>query len=369
MDNSDQRHPLTPAQIHQLMSVIAGMESVKEAGANSSPPPTDEEIQQFLDYVGMGVVNSQRVEYEENRQNVPEPPRRNKQACQYFWRRHYLSIIQEDEEEHNDATPGSSRQASRPGSTYENQMSRLSRVIGALSPVNVSDRSNADTEPRETRGSWGSEMSLESMTSINSILSEEGSITSNGSFESNSDRPLNHHGESGEVRRPPQSLSSLLENVLPPSNTPDSMLRECESPSLMRLSRADSEPEEASLSSVAKFKMGSKFKQSIQQIEELKRKGKRELKEFSDKMFQKDIVSKNDLSRVEHQDSNFCSQSPYCSSKDLTNNPLNVTSALPLDADERVSNEVNLFWSLCSPFPKNICVFSIYSPIIRIALI
>ena len=91
----------------------------------------------------MGVVNNQRVEYEEERQNVPEPPRRNKQACQYFWRRHYLSIIQEDEEEHNEATPGSSR----PGSTYENQMTRLSRVIGALSPVTV-----INNEPKNVNG-------------------------------------------------------------------------------------------------------------------------------------------------------------------------------------------------------------------------
>merc|ERR1719341_2458069 len=116
----------------------------------------------------------------------------------------------------------------------------------------------------------------------------------------------------------------------------------CESPSVMRLSRADSEPDEASLSSsgVTKFKMGSKFKQSIQQIEELKRKGKRELKGFSDKMFQKDI-SKNDLSRVDHDnnhDNSTFSQSPNCNSKDLTN-PLTVTSALPFVPDERVSNE------------------------------
>ena len=349
-------HQLSPAQLHQLMSVIAGMESVKEAkGEAGSPPPTDEEIQQFLDYVGCGVINSQRLEYEEERQSAqhpPEPPRRNKQACQYFWRRHYLSIIQEDDEDHHEgATPG----ASRPGSTYENNLSRLSRVIGALSPV------SAGLQEHQARGSWGSQ-SLESMTSINSILSEEGSITSNGSFES-SDRPLNHPGDGGEVRRPPQSLSSLLESVHPPSNTPDSMLRECESPSVMRLSRADSESEDTSLSSVAKFKMGSKFKQSIQQIEELKRKGKRELKGFSDKMFQKDI-SKNDLCRVDHQDSNF-SQSPNCSSKDLTNNPLNVMSALPLDPDERVSNEVNLFWSL---FQEYLC-FPHILPIIRIALI
>ena len=343
-------HQLSPAQLHQLMSVIAGMESVKEAkgepGTAGSPPPTDEEIQQFLDYVGCGVINSQRVEYEEERQSAqaPEPPRRNKQACQYFWRRHYLSIIQEDDEEHHE-----DKGASRPGSTYENNLSRLSRVIGALSPVT----SGLQDKEQQPRGSWGSQ-SLESMTSINSILSEEGSLSSSGSFES-SDRPQ-------EARRPPQSLSTLLESVLPPSNTPDSMLS-CESPSVMRLSRADSEPEEAPLSSssgVTKFKMGSKFKQSIQQIEELKRKGKRELKGFSDKMFQKDI-SKNDLSRVDHENNHDTfSQSPNCSAKDLTN-PLTVMSALPFVPDERVSNEVILFLEPLL-FSKNICVFTFFIP-------
>ena len=77
MEGENSGHHLTPAQNHQLMSVIAGMETVKEAGAGeSSPPPTDEEIQQFLDYVGMGVVNNQRVEYEEEKLSAPEPPRR-----------------------------------------------------------------------------------------------------------------------------------------------------------------------------------------------------------------------------------------------------------------------------------------------------
>ena len=293
MEGENSGHHLTPAQIHQLMSVIAGMETVKEAGAGeSSPPPTDEEIQQFLDYVGMGVVNAQRMEYEEERQNVPEPPRRNKQACQYFWRRHYLSIIQEDEEEHNEATPGPSRTASRPGSTYENNLSRLSRVIGALSPVSVNNNND-----KEIRGSWGSEMSMESMTSINSILSEEGSETSNGSFESN-DRSLNlsENNESNRDtvmgRKAPQLLSSLLESVHPPSNTPDSMLSAAESQSSIRLSKADSDNEDSSVLNIAKFRMGSKFKQSIQHIEELKQKGKREFKELSDKVFPKDLNSK-----------------------------------------------------------------------------
>ena len=337
---SDQRHPLTPAQIHQLMSVIAGMETVKEAGANSSPPPTDEEIQQFLDYVGMGVVNTQRVEYEENRQNVPEPPRRNKQACQYFWRRHYLSIIQEDEEEHNDATPGSSRQASRPGSTYENQISRLSRVIGALSPVNVSDRSTTDTEAREIRGSWGSEMSLESMTSINSILSEEGSITSNGSFDSNDHRFCeNNESNSSRARKAPQNLSSLLESVHPPSNTPDSMLSSCDSPNI-RLSKADSENEDSGVLNVAKFKMGSKFKQSIQQIEELKRKGKREFKELSEKVFQKETYK---TTNTPSNDNSIKIQSPGLKPKGPTDIlPLNdpPSTKLAQSCYENINNEV-----------------------------
>ena len=282
-----EKHNLTAGQIHQLMSVIAGMDVVKEAGSGASPPPTDEEIQQFLDYVGMGVVNDQRVEYEEEKQNAPEPPRRNKQACQYFWRRHYLSIIQEDEEEHNDATPGSSRTASRPGSTYENNISRLSRVMGALSPLAYPEE-NTDAFSKEVRSSWGSEISMDSVTSVNSILSEEGSVTSQASFlseENNKDK------RERRAVRAVCDLSSLLESVhppsLPPSHTPDSMLS-CESPSI-RLSKAESESEELGpgpvLPSPGKFKMGSKFKQSLQHIEEFKRKGKPVLRETGEKVF------------------------------------------------------------------------------------
>ena len=280
-----EKHNLTAGQIHQLMSVIAGMDVVKEAGSGASPPPTDEEIQQFLDYVGMGVVNNQRVEYEEEKQNAPEPPRRNKQACQYFWRRHYLSIIQEDEEEHNDPTPGSSRTASRPGSTYENNISRLSRVMGALSPLAYQEE-NQEAFSKEVRSSWGSEISMESVTSVNSILSEEGSVTSQASFlsdENNKDK---------RERRAVCDLSSLLESVhppsLPPSHTPDSMLS-CESPAI-RLSKAESDSEESGpgLLAPGKFKMGSKFKQSLQHIEEIKRKGKPELSEIGEKVLLSD---------------------------------------------------------------------------------
>ena len=304
-----EKHNLTAGQIHQLMSVIAGMDVVKEAGSGASPPPTDEEIQQFLDYVGMGVVNNQRVEYEEEKLSAPEPPRRNKQACQYFWRRHYLSIIQEDEEEHNDATPGSSRTASRPGSTYENNISRLSRVMGALSPLAYQEE-NPDAFSKEVRSSWGSEISMESVTSVNSILSEEGSVTSQASFVSD------ENNKDKRERRAVCDLSSLLESVhppsLPPSQTPDSMLS-CESPSV-RLSKAESEPEEPGpgpgILGAGKFKMGAKFKQSIQHIEDFKRKGKPGLSEIGGKVF---------LS-----DSDICDKD-----KDVIIGPTNLTSCDP----------------------------------------
>ena len=301
-----EKHNLTAGQIHQLMSVIAGMDVVKEAGSGASPPPTDEEIQQFLDYVGMGVLNNQRVEYEEEKLNAPEPPRRNKQACQYFWRRHYLSIIQEDEEEHNEATPGSSRTASRPGSTYEN-ISRLSRVMGALSPLACQEE-NPETFSKEVRSSWGSEISMESVTSVNSILSEEGSVTSQASFVSD------ENNKDKRERRAVCDLSSLLESVhppsVPPSQTPDSMLS-CESPSV-RLSKAESEPEEQGPVNMGagKFKMGAKFKQSIQHIEEFKRKGKPGLSEIGEEVF---------LS-----DSDICDKD-----KDVDIGPTNLTSCDP----------------------------------------
>ena len=32
-----------------------------------SPPPTDDELQQFLDYMEAGVLNEERLEYEERR--------------------------------------------------------------------------------------------------------------------------------------------------------------------------------------------------------------------------------------------------------------------------------------------------------------
>ena len=244
------RGELSPAQMEHLMTVIAGMESVRGAGAGgregASPPPTDEEIRQFIDYVGSGVINQERLDFDASR-DQPEPPKRSKTAQQYFWRRHYLSIIQEEHED--EQTPSSSRPSSRPCSTYENSLaSRLSR-LGALSPL-------AQGKEGEARGSWGSEMSVDSVTSINSILSEEGSVTSIGSF---------------EERCAPPGLSCLLELVQPPSCTPDSMMGrsdDCQSPGVKP------GPEEEQAPKLSIKPMGSRFKQQIRQIEEAKQKGK-----------------------------------------------------------------------------------------------
>jgi hypothetical protein len=255
---------LSAVQLDHLMAVIAGMESVRAAGSGSSPPPSDEELRQFLDYMGQGTVNQQRVDFDAAARDQPEPPKRSKTAQQYFWRRHYLSIIQEDEEDHD--TPLSSRPASRPGSTYENSLAaRLASRLGALSPL----CSQSNGEGRAV--SWGSEASCtDSIASINSILSEEGSITSTGSFQSEPVAP----------RVAPPGLSCLLELVQPPPCTPDS-LHPSRTPDSMSGRSACASPtgrpeeEPTALSGAAVIKpMGSKFKQQIRDIEEARQKGK-----------------------------------------------------------------------------------------------
>ena len=267
------REDLSELEMNHLMSVIANMESVKGLGCREegkqSPPPTDEELQEFIDYVGMGVINQDRVDYEERRQDEgqPEPPKRSKQANQYFWRRHYLSIIQE-EEEHADQSQGSSRANSRPASTYENNMFRIPRIL-TISPLCTVDQRSRE-EKRDSRESWESEMSVDSITSINSILSEEGSITSSGSFHSDTCQEKSNSRDTEGGRRAYESLSCLLDSVPPPSNTPDSLVIDT---SLVKINSSDISP-------VSRIRtgMGSRFKQQLQEIEEMKRnEGKREI--------------------------------------------------------------------------------------------
>ena len=248
------RNDLTPQQLDQLMAVISNMETVKgiAPGEGQSPPPTDDELQQFMDYVGMGVVNQDRLDYEERKEGGPEPPKRSKQASQYFWRRHYLSIIQE-EEELGDQSAASSQPSSRPASTYENSILRLPRLLN-MSPLCSYDQRNKE-EKRDSRESWESEMSVDSLTSINSILSEEGSLTSVGSFTSDK----TDTNETDEGRKAYESLSCLLDSVPPPSNTPDSMTSQ---------GAAAVKPDADNRIVIG---MGSKFKQQLQEIETRKR--------------------------------------------------------------------------------------------------
>ena len=89
-----------------------------------------------------------------------------KSANQYFYRHHYLSIIQEEEENSDVGTPCSSRASSRPGSIYGYK---------SLNAFNKSKESTPDSpkrSPKRKTDSIGSELSMDS---VNSILSDEGS--------------------------------------------------------------------------------------------------------------------------------------------------------------------------------------------------
>ena len=96
-----------------------------------------------------------------------EQKRAQKTPNQYFYRHHYLSIIQE-EEENSDITPCSSRASSRPGSIYG------LKSLANFRP-NASKESTPDSpkrSPKRKTDSIGSELSVDS---VNSILSDEGS--------------------------------------------------------------------------------------------------------------------------------------------------------------------------------------------------
>ena len=131
---------MTAQQLEHLMAVIAGMDTVKKLSNfshdNSTGPPSESEVQQFFDSV---TTNNDGTD---GGNDPPDPPARRSraggQANQYFWRRHYLSIIQE-EDEANDRSAASSRAGSRPvsrpASTYDN-IFRLSR-LSAVSPLAI----------------------------------------------------------------------------------------------------------------------------------------------------------------------------------------------------------------------------------------
>ena len=219
------RSDLSPEQIQQFMaafSEMSGGENPTEGSVTSSssagditPPPTDEELREFLDYMGQGVLNTDRLEYEDNlrkREHEEEEEdseeqaaiKRNKSASQYFYRQHYLSIIQEEEEkESENNTPSNSRPNSRPVSTY-----------GGINPLVIKPQllKRAIKEYQTHRAdSWSSEVSVESLGSVNSILSEEASSESssvNGAKGKRGSKTMSHIWD--HVPPPPTSSAPVL---------------------------------------------------------------------------------------------------------------------------------------------------------------
>ena len=128
------------------MAVIAGMDTVKKLSNFTSDnnqtngnelPPTEKEIADFFNSVNITSNDGSNS----GGNQPPDPPARRTKASQYFWRRHYLSIIQE-EDEANDRSAASSRAGSRPvsrpASTYDN-IFRLSRISAVSSPLAVQE--------------------------------------------------------------------------------------------------------------------------------------------------------------------------------------------------------------------------------------
>jgi hypothetical protein len=179
-------------------------------------------------------------------------------------------------------------------------MMRLSRLV-SLSPLLSTTYEKQQQQSNNMRQSWESEISVDSLTSVNSILSEEGSNTSVTSSHGELDiAPVCHGGGVGGGNNQQQaaslSLSCLLESVPPPSNTPDSMARESPRPVLApemgsfaqasNVSSVNSNNASSSSAGGSLFeqglrlvKMGTKFKQQIEEIEAAKKRKQQQQQE------------------------------------------------------------------------------------------
>ena len=253
------RPDLSPEKIQELMSVLHNMRSQQLEGQNgpeaafvdgSNPPvpmpvPDEQEMKEFLDYVGNGVINEDYLRQLQEQQaqdlmdqdeELSEEQKRSKTANHYFYRHHYLSIIQEEEEHSENPTPSSSRASSRPGSIYGMTpgMARAFREFqnsgsngGAVGTGSSEENSPEKRSPvihrnsaRVKTDSMISEVSVDSLASVNSILSQESSSRSR--LSGNSTGSTLTEGEIQELqkalmnREASQSLTHLLENVPPP---------------------------------------------------------------------------------------------------------------------------------------------------------
>ena len=124
--------------------------------------PTPEMIQEFLENIDEDNLD----------QNGDQKSRNNKSANQYFYRHHYLSIIQEEEENSDVGTPCSSRASSRPGSIYGYKSLNAFNAAAATRGSKESTPDSPKRSPKRKTDSIGSELSVDS---VNSILSDEGS--------------------------------------------------------------------------------------------------------------------------------------------------------------------------------------------------
>jgi len=173
----------------------------QEDSENMDPAmqPTPEMIQEFLENIN------------EDGENGDQKARNNKSANQYFYRHHYLSIIQEEEEKSDIDTPCSSRASSRPGSIYGYKSLNAFNAAAAARGSKESTPDSPKRSPKRKTDSIGSELSVDS---VNSILSDEGSCKT---YSSLSTARRSRDFDDFQINREESSAKKLLlENVPPP---------------------------------------------------------------------------------------------------------------------------------------------------------
>ena len=211
------RPDLSPEDIQKLMSTVSKVNNSdcsshhpagEDEGGIKARMPTEQELRDYMSQCQEELVSLERMEGAEDDEEEEEVARRNKSAAQYFYRQHYLSIIQEEGEESELNTPASSRPASMARAASPNFLKVPLRHV-----FKASSREDHH-QGRRKRDSSDSQLSVDSMASVNSILSaEEEEATSEDATSSGV------HSFPG-VKRESKSLSQILENVPPPPPPP-----------------------------------------------------------------------------------------------------------------------------------------------------
>ncbi len=220
---------LSPDQISQLLSAVSKVGSNGSASTSNesaqqeviSPDNLSEDELKFLDYVSHGGLSNEEQHEGDKCEDVSKR-NKNAAACQYFYRQRYLSIIEEEEEDgHTPASsrPESSVMSSSPAAIRKsNALKKAFREFKEKNGDIFTPESNAETiSPKKSRDSGCSETSVESMTSVNSILSNEVSVsTSMASACSGTDTMATDPGKGSFGHRESRTLSQILDSVPPP---------------------------------------------------------------------------------------------------------------------------------------------------------